>query len=101
MLDKMLYFFFPLVVGIALGILNYVGLWITVQNMPVVRHPALLSIVSFMLRMGIIMMIFYLVMNGRWERLIICLVGFIAARSFFVRHFRPEKKRFRSSTKGG
>lgn len=101
MIEKILYILFPLIVGIALGILNYVGLWFTIQKMPIVRHPTLLSMMSFLLRMGIMLIIFYLVMDRSWERLIICLLGFIAVRSFFVRRFRTEIKEISSSTKRG
>jgi len=41
---------------------------------------------SFVFRVGIVMLGFYFISSGNWQRLVSCLLGFIAAR-FVVIHF--------------
>ncbi|MBE7446815.1 MAG: ATP synthase subunit I [Planctomycetia bacterium] len=86
-----LFFMVPFVVGMALGILNYAGLWCTAQNLSAIKRPMLLILVSFVVRMGITLFAFYLVMDGRWEKLVACTVGFFLVRHTLVRRLRPEK----------
>ncbi len=76
--------------GIGVGALNYWGLWLTVQKLAVVRHPALLNIVSLVTRMGMTIFVFYVAMGGGWERLVICLLGFLLVRSMIVRRIMPR-----------
>lgn len=87
-----LFFMVPFVVGMALGILNYAGLWFTAQSLSATKRPTLLILVSFVVRTCITLFVFYLVMEGRWERLIACTVGFFLVRHILVRRLRPEKQ---------
>jgi F1F0 ATPase subunit 2 len=48
-----------------------------------------LSLVSLMIRLGVTLAGFYLVMAGRWERLLACLVGFLLMRTVLVRRLGP------------
>ena len=75
-----------LLIGISLGMVFLGGLWLTVLCLPTSRHPALLLLGSFVVRMGIVLFGFYLVMGGHWERLIACTAGFIVARLLIVRY---------------
>jgi len=75
---------FPLTVaytaGLGLGLFYFGGLWLTVRRLPAARRPGLLAAGSLALRTGICLFGFYLVMGGRWERLMLCLAGFVTAR---------------------
>jgi F1F0 ATPase subunit 2 len=62
--------------GVGLGAFYFLGLWWTVRRLPTVRVPALWTTVSFVVRSGIVLAGFYLVMAGRWENLLACLAGF-------------------------
>jgi F1F0 ATPase subunit 2 len=75
--------------GIGLGTFYFGGLWLTVQRLPKVRRPALLSMCSFFVRLGIILFGFYLIMDGHWERIIVCMLGFLIMRVIFVRVWGP------------
>lgn len=86
-----LFFIVPFVVGMALGILNYAGLWFTAQRLSVIKRQTPLILVSFVIRTGITLFAFYLVMGGRWEKLVACTVGFFLVRHIFVRRLRPGK----------
>ena len=74
------------VAGIALGIIFFGGLWFTVKKIVTAKIPALWVLGSFIVRVGIVLLGFYFIGAGNWQRLLICLLGFIAAR-FIVIHF--------------
>lgn len=79
--------------GIVLGILFFGGLWFTVKKMVNSKRAALWLFTSFFLRIGIALLGFYFIGFGNWQRILICLVGFIAGR-FIVIHYtkaRPAK----------
>jgi F1F0 ATPase subunit 2 len=71
--------------GILLGAIFFGGLWWTVRKGLSSRRPALWFLVSFMLRIAIVMLGFYHVGQGDWRRLVACLVGFVIARLLVTR----------------
>jgi F1F0 ATPase subunit 2 len=66
--------------GAALGAIFFGGLWVTVTRGVSSERPALLFFSSLLLRMSMALAGFYFVSGGHWERLLLCLVGFITAR---------------------
>lgn len=74
------------IAGLVLGTLFFGGLWFTVKKAVSAKIPALWIFCSFFLRVSITLVGFYFVSSGNWERLLICLFGFIIAR-FIVIHF--------------
>lgn len=79
--------------GLMLGGLFFGGLWWTVRNGITSKQPGLWFLGSMIVRMTIVMAGFYFVGGGQWERLLSCLIGFIAARSIAVRCTRsPNTK---------
>ena len=82
-----------LVAGILLGIFYFGGLWLTVKNLPPSRNPYVLTLGSFFGRTVISLIGFYIVARGgHWERLLVCLAGFISMKIFLVYRLRPEKR---------
>ncbi|MHB9139728.1 MAG: N-ATPase subunit AtpR [Victivallaceae bacterium] len=69
-----------LATGIVLGTIFFGGLWWTVRKSVSSKLPALWLSGSLLLRMSIVITGFYFVGRGHWERLLACLIGFIAAR---------------------
>jgi F1F0 ATPase subunit 2 len=67
--------------GAGLGAIFFGGLWWTVRRAASSARPAQCIVVSALLRMSMALGGFYLVAGGHWERLLLCLVGFIAARA--------------------
>lgn len=68
------------IVGLTLGA-GYAGmLWITVRRLPRMRYPAVGLISSAALRLTLVSAGLFLLMDGRWERLLIGLAGFTVAR---------------------
>lgn len=77
--------------GLALGTLFFLGLWYTVQKATTSKTPALWVLGSFLFRVGIVMLGFYYFGVGNWQKLLVCLAGFIVAR-FIVTHFTKPKE---------
>ncbi len=77
-------------IGLALGFLFYGALWLTVRRLPFSRRPVFLSVASFFARIAIVVLGFYVVMGGRWERLVVCLLGFLLMRRILVRRWSAE-----------
>lgn len=69
-----------LAAGLLLGVVFFGGLWWTIRKGLRSPRPVLLFLASAVLRMGVVISGFYLVANGRWQRLLACLAGFIIAR---------------------
>jgi F1F0 ATPase subunit 2 len=80
--------------GLALSFFYFGNLWWTVQHLPESRHPALMALRNFFLRMAVILGGFYVVMGGSWERLLVCLAGFLIMRPMLV-HRLPAEGRLR------
>ena len=74
-----------LVAGMLLGALFFGGLWWTVQKGLTARQPALWFGTSLLLRSAIVLAGFYYVAGADWQRLLLCLLGFIVARLIVTR----------------
>ncbi len=68
------------VVGITLGVLFYGGLWITVRQLAVTRHPVSVTLVSLLVRMVMVLTGFLLVARGQWQNVLACLLGLAVGR---------------------
>ena len=66
--------------GGLLGGIFFGGLWWTIRSGVLSSQPALWFLGSLLIRMSIVLVGFYLIGQGRWERLVAGLVGFIVAR---------------------
>jgi len=82
-------------VGALAGIFYFGGLWFTLRRLPRARHPIVLALGSLVLRTGIAVTVFVLmVRGGRWQRLLLCVAGFVVARLVLVgvlRRTPPEE----------
>ena len=81
-----------LVSGVLLGAIFFGGLWWTVRNGVSSKQPALSFLGSLLLRTGIALAGFYFIGRGHWERLLVCLLGFVMARLFVTRLTRAAEK---------
>jgi F1F0 ATPase subunit 2 len=68
------------VAGLLLGAFFFGGLWWTIRKGVSSKQPAVWFFVSLLLRMCVALVGFYFVSGGRWERLLLCLLGFVIAR---------------------
>ena len=78
-------------VGVWLGAIFFGGLWWTVRKGVSSKNPALWFFGSLLLRMSVTLSGFYLVGRGHWERLLLCLLGFVMARLAVTWLTRPSR----------
>jgi F1F0 ATPase subunit 2 len=81
-----------LVTGVLLGAIFFGGLWWTVRRGFSSTQPALWFLGSLLLRTSIALAGFYFIARGHWERLLACLLGFVAARLIVTRLTRPAEE---------
>jgi F1F0 ATPase subunit 2 len=81
-----------LVTGVLLGAVFFGGLWWTVQRGLSSNRSALWFFGSLLLRTGIVLAGFYFIARGNWERLLVCLLGFVVARTIVMRLTRATEE---------
>lgn len=74
--------------GLVLGAVFFGGLWWTVRKGVSSPRPAIWFVGSMLLRTGIVLAGFYFVGGGQWQRLLVCLIGFVLARYLVMRLIR-------------
>jgi F1F0 ATPase subunit 2 len=79
------------VTGVLLGAIFFGGLWWTVRRGVSSKQPALWFFGSLLVRMSATLVGFYLVGAGHWERLMLCLLGFVIARLAVTCLTRPSR----------
>jgi F1F0 ATPase subunit 2 len=92
MMNETLTLVLVLVTGGLLGAMFFGGLWWTVRKGVSSKQPALWFLGSLLLRMSIALAGFYFVSGGHWERLLLCLLGFVMARLIVTRLIRAAEK---------
>jgi len=91
-MKEQLFMILAFIAGIALGVLFFYGLWLTVKKMMTSKAPALWVLGSFLVRTGITLTGFYYVSQGNLLRLLICLLGFVACRYIVKRFVSPNEE---------
>jgi len=87
------------VAGLLLGGIFFGGLWWTVRKGVSVKRPALLFMVSLVLRTAVTVAGFAVVGDGHWQRLLACLLGFAIARFMVTRLARPPVEHYAAPAK--
>jgi len=85
--------------GGLLGAIFFGGLWWTVRKGVPSQRPALWFFGSLLLRMSIVLAGFYYVGRGHWDRMLVCLLGFVIARFLVMRLTRTPVEHPDSATK--
>ena len=88
-----------LVTGVLLGVMFFGGLWWTVRKGVSSKQPAFWFFGSLLLRTSIVLAGFYFIAGGRWERLLVCLLGFVIARLIVKRLTGPPVRSHNSPAK--
>ena len=73
------------VAGVAIGMFYFGGLWLTMRQIPRASQPQLLMGVSFVGRVGLTFLAFYVVAGSHWQRLLACFLGFFLLRTVLMR----------------
>lgn len=79
-----------LLLGTLLGVIFFGGLWFTVKKGVSAKNPAIWFTSSIILRTSIVISGFYFISKNHWERMLICLLGFIISRSIITKITRGE-----------
>ena len=74
--------------GIFLGVFFFGGLWWTVRRALASKRPAVWILTSWIVRTSLVLSGFYLMAHGDWQRILLCLIGFIAGRVAVSRRTR-------------
>jgi F1F0 ATPase subunit 2 len=82
------------IVGAAIGAIYFAGLWETVRKLSDTKTPVRRVVLSYALRMILLISGFYLVMQGEWERLVAAMIGLILVREVMVRKLGHASNRF-------
>jgi F1F0 ATPase subunit 2 len=90
-----------LVTGMLLGTMFFGGLWWTVRKGVSSARPALWFFGSLLLRTSMTLVGFYMVSDGHWERLLVCLLGFTIARLIATRLTRIAERPTRVTEEAG
>jgi F1F0 ATPase subunit 2 len=84
---------FACMTGVLAGIFFYGGLWWTVQKGLRSSRPALWFLGSLIVRTSVTLFAVYLVSDGHWMRLLVCMVGFAVAGKLITRSFVCHRTR--------
>ncbi|MDJ0689287.1 MAG: ATP synthase subunit I [Xenococcaceae cyanobacterium MO_188.B32] len=85
------------IVGSGLGLFYFGGLWLTVQQLPITKHPYRLMLFSFLCRLGISMFVLSLIVGGNTKlynvvSLLAGCLGFLMVRTIAILLIRPRSK---------
>lgn len=78
------------VIGIILGIVYFGGLYFTVTKMNTVKHPSILMTVSLILRMAILIVVFYYLAKIGYKNMLFALIGVIIVRILMTFRFKNQ-----------
>ena len=87
--------------GMLLGAMFFGGLWWTVRKGLTSTQPVVWFSGSLLLRTSVTLAGFYMISDGHWERLLMCLVGFTMARPIVTRLTRSNEKPTHLAQEGG
>lgn len=71
--------------GVIIGLVFFAVLWWTVRHVLTSARPGLWQVASILARMSFAVFAFYLVGGQDWQRLLVCLVGFVIGRMVVLR----------------
>ena len=84
-MDEIMVVILALMTGGFLGAIYFASLWWTVQKGISFKRPAPLFVGSLLVRTSIVLAGFYFIGRGGWERMLLCLLGFVIARHVVMR----------------
>lgn len=93
-MSDILYLILAFIAGTALGLIFFGGLWFTVRKAIGAKTPALWFFGSLFLRLAMVMIGFYFIVQGGLERLILSVIGFTVGRILVTYYTKAmDKKR--------
>ncbi|WP_185958340.1 ATP synthase subunit I [Fodinibius sediminis] len=78
--------------GMALGFFYFGGLWLTIRKVTKQGYPPLLVLISFLIRMALVMGVFYVLLTQHWAYMITALASFLIIRQHLLAKWgTPER----------
>ncbi len=77
-------YLFLFCVGMLAGLFYFGGLWLTVKKITDGKSSYFWFFASFLFRSVIVVLVFYLFMDGEWSRALAQICGFICVRVFLT-----------------
>ena len=68
-----------------IGAAYFVSMRWTVDRLVRARQPMIWLLGGAGVRIALVLPLFYIVMAGQWQRMLVCLAGFVAVRAFATR----------------
>ncbi len=84
-------YFVCVILGAVLGFFHFGSLWIVLSRLGRVKRPVVLVFGRFLIMMAVTLFGFYLIMGGRWERLIAALAGFMLIKVILGRRIQGAR----------
>jgi len=78
--------------GMALGAFYFMNLWKTVKKVTDENRQGMGLVMDFFIRTGVVLVGFYIIMSGRWERIVVAICGFIIMREILKRILGRQKE---------
>ena len=92
-MNEFLHYGWVFLVGVLVGAVFFGGLWWTVREAPRFANPGLWFAGSSLSRTVVAVGGFWSIADGNWRNILVCLVGFLAARIAVTRMTRPVRAR--------
>jgi len=86
------YLLLSLLAGCLLGAFFFGGLWWTVQKITESSRPYLISVISYIIRIAVVLVCFYLLLQSGWQNLFAAMIGFIITRTVLAYKLKPERR---------
>ncbi len=80
------------IAGLLLGTFFFGGLLWTVKRGLSSMHPSFWFLGSWLVRIAVVLGVFFLVSRGSWQRLMVCFSGFFIARVILIRYTHVGRK---------
>jgi F1F0 ATPase subunit 2 len=80
------------VIGGALGIVFFGGLWLTVHRIPTTQKPSALIIFSFIIRSMLVMLGFVVLFSWAGQYALVSFIGLFMVRYYMIKKYQPESK---------
>lgn len=79
-------------IGTALGAVHFGGLYFSVTKLTHVKYPQLLMGLSLIVRMGLLLGVFYLLSKSGFQSILFALLGLMVARFIITMRVKQVKK---------
>lgn len=76
--------------GLVLGLFYFGGLWVGLKAGLKSRNPAAVFLLSFVIRISVVLLSFYLLVTHHWMSLLVCIPFFLAGRFIITKYLVPD-----------